>query len=183
MNAPGSNADVMGMLQVSNDRGGDRWPGPRASRSTLHQSFSTVGALGWLRPVATFRKCVSQCLARLSSPSSHDARACCVCCVNAALYRAAGAPSARTEVLLDLQATAQWGPQTRIPGMGALRQGKWKLLHGHTAVWKKVDASADMCASLLSTLVSVRRLLSLSLSLSLSLFVRVSVCLSVCLSH
>jgi hypothetical protein len=58
----------------------------------------------------------------------------------------AGAPSARTEVLLDLQATAQWGSQTQIPGVGALRRGKWKVLHGHTATWKKADASADMCA-------------------------------------
>lgn len=28
---------------------------------------------------------------------------------------------------------------------GALRRGKWKILHGHTAAWKKADASADMC--------------------------------------
>ena len=58
-----------------------------------------------------------------------------------------GAVSARTEVLLDLQAMATWLPaaDTLVPGSGALRQGKWKLLHGHTAVWKKKNASADMC--------------------------------------
>ena len=55
-----------------------------------------------------------------------------------------GAASARTEVLLDLQTTSCWnlpGPtQTpcNVPGSGALRVGKWKLLHGHTAVWSKV---------------------------------------------
>jgi hypothetical protein len=58
---------------------------------------------------------------------------------------ATGAPSARTEVLLDLQATATWGTPTNVPGSGALRQGKWKLLHGHTAVWKKPNATAAMC--------------------------------------
>jgi arylsulfatase B/arylsulfatase I/J len=57
-----------------------------------------------------------------------------------------GAPSARTEVLLDLQATARWGAGTcEVPGAGALRAGKWKLLHGHSAVWKKPTQSADQC--------------------------------------
>lgn len=49
-----------------------------------------------------------------------------------------GAPSARTEVLLDLQATAcQAKPiPCNIPGSGAIRIGKWKLLHGHQAGFK-----------------------------------------------
>jgi hypothetical protein len=33
-----------------------------------------------------------------------------------------GAKSARTEVLLDLQATATWGDTTVVPGSGALRR-------------------------------------------------------------
>lgn len=56
-----------------------------------------------------------------------------------------GAPSAREEVLLDLQATQTWGETTLVPGSGALRMGKWKILHGHTAVWKKASASANQC--------------------------------------
>eukprot|EP01052_Picozoa_sp_SAG31_P010540 SAG31_NODE_580_length_13940_cov_16.175349_2_plen_403_part_00 len=56
-----------------------------------------------------------------------------------------GAASARNEVLLDLQATALWGATTTIPGMGALRQGRWKILHGHTATWKKINATAATC--------------------------------------
>ena len=51
-----------------------------------------------------------------------------------------GAPSARHEVLLDLQATARnqaanQAGTTRIPGSGAIRVGRWKLLHGHQGVW------------------------------------------------
>jgi arylsulfatase B/arylsulfatase I/J len=52
----------------------------------------------------------------------------------------AGAASARTEVLLDLQTTARnpaakKAGTTVIPGSGAIRVGKWKLLHGHQGVW------------------------------------------------
>jgi hypothetical protein len=49
-----------------------------------------------------------------------------------------GAASARTEALLDLQATAcvaGAGEACDVPGSGAIRVGKWKLLHGHTGVW------------------------------------------------
>ena len=44
-----------------------------------------------------------------------------------------GAPSARTEVLLHLQSAAHSSKTTptAIPGSGAIRIGKWKLLHGH----------------------------------------------------
>jgi arylsulfatase B/arylsulfatase I/J len=44
-----------------------------------------------------------------------------------------GAPSARTEVLLHLQSVAHNAKPvvTRIPGSGAIRVGKWKLLHGN----------------------------------------------------
>jgi hypothetical protein len=61
-----------------------------------------------------------------------------------------GAASARTEVLLDLQATVCWnGAHTScdVPGMGVLRIGKWKLVHGHTAVWSKATESADQCVA------------------------------------
>ena len=65
-----------------------------------------------------------------------------------------GRPSARTEVLLDLQASTCWlpGAPCLVPGSGALRIGKWKLIHGHPAVWKKFNAggiggdAADFCA-------------------------------------
>ena len=45
----------------------------------------------------------------------------------------AGSPSARTEVLLGLQATPCIKKPTPcdIPGEGAIRVGKWKLMHGH----------------------------------------------------
>jgi len=49
-----------------------------------------------------------------------------------------GAPSARTEVLLDLQTTAcihAAGVPCDVPGSGAIRVGKWKLMHGHSGVW------------------------------------------------
>jgi hypothetical protein len=60
---------------------------------------------------------------------------------------AAGAPSGRTEVLLDLQATRCWGKGAcDVPGAGALRSGRWKLLHGHTAVWQKPMQQASECA-------------------------------------
>lgn len=43
-----------------------------------------------------------------------------------------GEPSPRTEMLLNLVAT---GSSSTVPGQGAIRIGKWKLLHGHTCVW------------------------------------------------
>lgn len=53
-----------------------------------------------------------------------------------------GAGSARHEVLLDLQATACNGKGAQgaatpcnVPGSGALRVGRWKLIHGHAGVW------------------------------------------------
>jgi len=55
-----------------------------------------------------------------------------------------GAPSARTEVLLDLQALVPWcgakgmeACTTQVPGTSALRMGQYKLIHGHAAIWKK----------------------------------------------
>ena len=43
-------------------------------------------------------------------------------------------------MLLDLQTTAanpaaHKAGATRIPGSGAIRVGRWKLLHGHQGVW------------------------------------------------
>ena len=48
-----------------------------------------------------------------------------------------GKHSQREEVLLDLQSTAvnQFASVTNIPGSGALRVGRWKLLHGHQGVF------------------------------------------------
>jgi len=43
-----------------------------------------------------------------------------------------GVPSSRTEMLLNLIPT---GGHPNVPGQGAIRIGKWKLLHGHTCVW------------------------------------------------
>ena len=61
-----------------------------------------------------------------------------------------GAPSARTEALLDLQATAcSKGGRApcNIPGSGALRVGKWKLMHGHSGVWDSpMNATTGTCA-------------------------------------
>jgi hypothetical protein len=67
-----------------------------------------------------------------------------------------GAASARTEVLLDLQATVCWprAASCDVPGMGALRIGKWKLVHGHTAVWSKATNSADQCVARSGTAAS-----------------------------
>ena len=59
-----------------------------------------------------------------------------------------GADSARLEVLLDLEGAAgsrsafertthsciKGGP-CYVPGSGALRRGKWKLIHGHVGGW------------------------------------------------
>jgi hypothetical protein len=50
----------------------------------------------------------------------------------------ASAEGRRTEVLLNLIATAPTGGAgagTRVPGQGAIRVGKWKLMHGHTCQW------------------------------------------------
>ncbi len=41
-------------------------------------------------------------------------------------------PSNRTEILLNLNPT---GKSPLVPGQGAIRVGKWKLLHGYTCVW------------------------------------------------
>eukprot|EP00041_Stephanoeca_diplocostata_P031143 m.963668 g.963668 ORF g.963668 m.963668 type:complete len:731 (+) comp23897_c0_seq6:130-2322(+) len=56
-------------------------------------------------------------------------------------------PSARTEVLLDLDATACWAQAAScvVPGTSALRMGRWKLIHGHPAVWQKPNESAATC--------------------------------------
>ena len=68
---------------------------------------------------------------------------------NWGMFSEAGGKSARTEVLLDLQAMAGWGDPalTKVRGSGALRVGKWKLLHGHTAVWKKPNNMASECTA------------------------------------
>ena len=65
------------------------------------------------------------------------------------MFSEATGKSARTEVLLDLQAMAGWGDPalTKVRGSGALRVGKWKLLHGHTAVWKKPNNMASECTA------------------------------------
>jgi len=60
--------------------------------------------------------------------------------------------------LLDLQTTVCWNQKgddestpCNVPGIGALRIGKWKLIHGHSATWTKANAggiagdSADFC--------------------------------------
>ena len=59
-----------------------------------------------------------------------------------------GQTSARTDVLLDLQATAcnaKGGSRTpcNIPGSGAIRSGKWKLIHGHAGVYGCPAAGCD----------------------------------------
>ena len=61
-----------------------------------------------------------------------------------------GAPSARTEVLLDLQAVT-WKQCTHggtwpciYPGSGAIRVGRWKLLHGHQ-VFVHGSETANVC--------------------------------------
>ena len=78
-----------------------------------------------------------------------------------------GSPSARTEVLLDLQATACWGKGAcNIPGSGALRSGKWKLLHGHTAVWQKPTQRADQCSLRSGTAGSPKETLPISANTS-----------------
>lgn len=56
------------------------------------------------------------------------------------MFSVPGTPSQRTEVLLDLQALAENAAAkkegtTRIPGSGAIRVGKWKLLNGHNSVF------------------------------------------------
>lgn len=63
-----------------------------------------------------------------------------------------GAPSARTEVLLDLQAN-EWKQCSHngkwpciFPGSGAIRVGKWKLLHGHQ-VYLHGSAVGNICTA------------------------------------
>lgn len=48
-----------------------------------------------------------------------------------------GERSQREEVLLDLESTASnlFASVTRMPGSGAIRVGRWKLLHGHQGVF------------------------------------------------
>ena len=49
------------------------------------------------------------------------------------MFNQLGEKSQREEVLLDLQSTAKniHASATHIPGSGAIRVGRWKLLHGH----------------------------------------------------
>ena len=53
------------------------------------------------------------------------------------MFNQLGEKSQRTEVLLDLQSTAKniHASVTLVPGSGAIRVGRWKLLHGHVGVW------------------------------------------------
>ena len=57
-----------------------------------------------------------------------------------------GVPSSRNEVLLDLQATAcnRDSSICAVPGSGAIRVGKWKLIHGHAGVW---SGDAAICSA------------------------------------
>ena len=58
-----------------------------------------------------------------------------------------GAPSARTEVLLGLASTTCIRKPTPclVPGEGAIRIGKWKLIHGHLGGF--TGAVPDPCAA------------------------------------
>ncbi len=64
-----------------------------------------------------------------------------------------GKSSSRTEVLLDLQTTACNSPSKKaevpcnIPGSGAIRMGRWKLLHGHNGVWGPGSKGSADCVA------------------------------------
>lgn len=60
-----------------------------------------------------------------------------------------GAESARTEALLNLAPTQCNSEVCDIPGIGAYRSGKWKLIHGHTVVWgyKSTENGCLTCAT------------------------------------
>ena len=79
-----------------------------------------------------------------------------------------GAPSARNVVLLDLSSLACWekGKECVIPGISALRVGKWKLLHGHTSTWKKPTQSADQCTLRSGTVGSPKETLPITANTS-----------------
>ena len=60
------------------------------------------------------------------------------------------APSARTEMLLNLQGGNDgYKGETKVWGQGAYRMGKYKLLKGHTCVWGQKSAvmGCGSCAS------------------------------------
>jgi arylsulfatase B/arylsulfatase I/J len=64
------------------------------------------------------------------------------------MFSTLNSTSNRLEVLLDLQTTER-NPcptgVTNIPGLGAIRIGKWKLLHGHQSVYRCVGTKPNSC--------------------------------------